>query len=263
MLRVDKEERVMMQGSLRGDGLKSEKLSIIVPAYNEEHKICENLVEIVKSIDELQINHEIIVVNDGSTDETLTEVSKLKSENIKIVGYTENQGKGNAIRYGFRFATGDLVVFIDADMDLHPKQIKTLVEYMNKSGADVVVGSKRHPLSKVDYPLDRRVLSRGYQTLNRILFGLSIRDTQVGLKLFKYNVLGDVMPKMVVKKYAYDIELMANAHHKGYSITEAPIELNHSFDSKVDWNEIYHMFVDTCGVFYRLKVAKYYDRTIT
>lgn len=239
----------------------SEKLSVIIPAYNEGSRIVNSLKETQKILNNLRKDYEIIVVNDGSKDDTFDKALRVNLEKIKVLNHDQNYGKGNAIKYGFNFVKGDLVFFLDADLDLHPRQIFTLLEYMKNYDADVVIGSKRHSLSKLDYPRHRRFLSWGYHLLVKFLFGLGIKDSQTGLKLFKYKVLRDVFPKVLVKKFAFDVELLVNAHHLGYKIIECPIELN--FQGKlgnIKLRDIYNLLVDTLAVFYRLKVLKYYDR---
>ncbi len=99
---------------------------------------------------------------------------------------------------------------------------------MKKYNADIVVGSKRHPQSRVSYPTERKFFSAVYYQLVKTLFRLPISDTQLGLKLFKREVIDTIMPKMLVKRYAYDIEILANAKRLGYKMVDAPIELQYS-----------------------------------
>lgn len=236
------------------------RLSVVIPAYNENGIILDMLKECIYSLN--GVKPELIVVDDGSHDGTLEKVQEFakQNQNVRVVNYGGNQGKGFAVRYGFKYTTGDVVAFIDADLNLHPRQILGLMEYMRKYDADVVVGSKRHPESKVSYPLPRKILSEIYYLFIRILFGIPVRDTQVGLKLYKREVLEDVLPKVLVKRYAFDIEILANAHRLGYRIIESPVELNMGFSSHVNKKAIWSMLVDTCAVFYRMKILKYYDR---
>ncbi len=139
-----------------------------------------------------------------------------------------------------------------------------LLEHFRWYNADIIVGSKRHPASKVHYPLFRKILSFGYQVLIRLLFGLQIRDSQVGLKLYRREVLEDVLPRLLVKQFAFDIEILAVAQHLGYKrIFEAPVELDFtgitSITSTNFWIVVLRMLWDTLAVFYRLRVAHYYD----
>ena len=236
-------------------------ISVILPAYNVEDKIEQVINETVKALDRITDSWEIIVVDDGSKDLTFA-IAKEFAKNdgrVRAISYGKNMGKGFALKYGFEHSRGDLIVFMDADLDLHPKQIKKFIEIMEKEKADVVVGSKRHPESKVNYPLKRRILSDVYFLIVKVLFNLNVRDTQVGLKLFKREVLRDVMPRILVKRYAFDVEVLANAVRKGYKIVEAPVELNFGFSSNVNWKEIWKMFVDTLAIAYRMHIRRYYD----
>jgi hypothetical protein len=131
---------------------------------------------------------------------------------------------------------------------------------MKKYNADVITGSKRHPLSRVDYPLHRRILSQAYQLITKVLFNLNLKDTQAGLKLFKYKVLKEIFPRVLCKKYAFDLELLVNASHRGFKIVEAPVELNwQRIASRMGLKDIWSIFSDTIAIFYRLKILKYYD----
>jgi len=234
------------------------KLSVVVPMYNESN-IYYNMQEMIKSLDKSFKNYEIILVDDGSTNDCLKDAKKLKSKKLKIVGYKLNKGKGNALKYGFKFVKGDYITFIDADLDLHPDQIKGFFDYLDD--ADAVIGSKRHKLSKVHYPWYRKVLSWFYQKLIFLLFGLNLRDTQSGIKLFKKKLLDVVLPKVLVKKYAFDLELLVNAKKAGFKINEAPIKLNYKFSGTgINLKQIYYMLLDTLAIFYRLRILKHYDK---
>jgi len=161
---------------------------------------------------------------------------------------------------------GDYIVFIDAGMDIYPSGIYLLLEHLEWYKADIIVGSKRHPVSKINYPFIRKLYSKGYQILVRILFGLKIRDTQSGLKVYKREVLEKVLPRLVVKQFAFDIEMLAVARYLGFDkIYESPVEINWdkmntSFTPLLFLDKaIRRMMIDTFAVFYRLKILKYYD----
>ncbi|MFH1127402.1 MAG: glycosyltransferase [archaeon] len=236
------------------------KFTAIMPAYMKEDVIKIALFETEKVLKTFGMPYEIIVVDDGSKDQTRKKASGYKSKHVKVVGYKKNRGKGAALKYGFKYAKGDLIAFIDADTDLRPDQLEHFLYYMSIADADVVIGSKVHPYSKVKYPPVRRFLSGAYRTLNRILFNLDVHDTQVGQKVFKRKVLEDILPRVLVKRYAFDLELLVNAHHRGYKIVEAPITLNYDFSqSAVNLRAIWHIFVDTCAIFYRLRILHYYN----
>ena len=235
-------------------------LSVIIPAYNEGKQIYSNLKNILGSIEKSTKDFELIFVNDGSKDNTLGEVSKIKDKRLKIKTYTINKGKGYALKYGFSFAKGEYVSFMDADLDINPASLKNFFKYMEFHNADIIVGSKRHPQSKVHYPLLRRILSRTYQLMNFFLFRLSVTDTQSGLKLLKYECAKDLMQKVTVKKYAFDLELLVNAKRRGYKVVEAPIILDYKFGTTINLNAIIGIFIDTFGVAYRTYILRYYDK---
>ncbi|MEA3355025.1 MAG: glycosyltransferase [Patescibacteria group bacterium] len=238
-------------------------LSVIIPAHLQEKTIVKDLNAISKTLQKIRYPAEIIVVIDGQKDKTFQKAKKLKLKNLKVYLIKKNQGKGFAVRFGMKKAKGNLIAFLDAGMEIDPNGISMLLEHMEWYDADIMVGSKRHLASKVTYPLDRRILSYAYYLLVRLLFGVKIKDTQSGIKIFKRKVLEKILPKLVVKKYAFDIEILSVAHRLGFKkIYEAPIKLSYKFGSLTDAatiRTIYHMLYDTLAVFYRLKFLKYYD----
>jgi len=240
------------------------KISIIMPAYNEAVHIVKNLIETVETMSAYQYDFEVIVVDDGSPDRTYLEAAKLLSlhpERVRVVHYEENQGKGNALMCGSWFARGDYIAFLDADMDLHPSQLPVFFQIMDATGADVVIGSKWHPASKVNYPLKRRLYSRLYYALILALFGLPVKDTQTGIKVFKREVLQRVFPRVLAKRFAFDIEVLSNAHRLGYKIADAPVTLHFTRNfGRINWADIRNVLVDTLAIFYRMHILRYYDR---
>lgn len=242
----------------------SHLISVVIPAYQQEATIVSDLVRVRDVLEKTRYNYEIVVVVDGRVDKTFENAEKVKSPKIKIVGYAKNHGKGYAIRFGMARTKGDIVGFLDAGMDLDPNGLFMLLEHFEWYDADIIVGSKRHPVSQVNYPLERKIISWASQTLIRILFGLNIRDTQVGMKFFKRKVLEDVLPRLLVKQYAFDIEILVVAHRLGYKrIFEAPIRLqwrkDNSIVSKSLWKILFNTLWDTLAIFYRLKILHYYD----
>lgn len=242
---------------------KKKLLSVIVPAYRQARTIKSDLENIQKTLDKglKGYDYEIICVVDGKLDTTRENARKFKHPKVKVFGYKYNKGKGYAVRYGMVRSKGDLISFIDAGMEISPASIMMLMSHMQWYEADIIVGSKRHPVSRVNYPFLRRVYSIGYHIGVKLLFGLMISDTQSGIKVFKRSVLEKVLPRLLVKRYAMDIEMLAVANRLGYkNIYEAPIEVQ--FDqstSSVRWKTVFKMLWDTLAVFYRLRILKYYD----
>lgn len=239
-------------------------LSILMPAYNEAQSIARNVCETVETMRELAIPFEIVVVDDGSMDGThhaALDALLAWPESVRIVRYRYNEGKGNALICGTSYAKGDYVAFLDSDMDLHPEQLKEFIALMQSRNADVVIGSKFHPKSRVEYPRLRRIYSFFYYMMVRGLFGLPVRDTQTGIKLFRRAVLDRVLPRILVKRFAFDLELLANVHHFGYTIVEAPVEVNFQrVSSRLRFDAVWNVFVDTLAIFYRMRILRYYDR---
>lgn len=241
-------------------------VSVIIPAYKQEKTIVKDINRIHKVMSQTRWDFEVVVVVDGFLDKTFQKAKKIKKKNVRVFGYKNNKGKGYAVRYGFARARGDLIAFIDSGMDINPNGISMVLEHMQWYNADVIVGSKRHPASKINYPLIRRLYSISYYILVRILFNLKLRDTQSGLKVFKRKVLEKVLPRLVVKEFAFDIEILAVAQYLGFNrIFEAPIEIvwekdNTNFTALMllDKN-IQTMLLDTVAVFYRLRILNYYS----
>ena len=236
-----------------------------MPAYNIASLIAANIKKTKEVFDKLGWSFEIIVVDDGSSDETFLEAQRIAREMpmVKAISLPGNQGKGWALKEGFSIAGGEFIIFLDGDLDIQPDQIGLFFEIMEKDKAEVVIGSKRHPQSKLDYPWGRRVLSSVYFFLVKVLFGLPIHDTQTGLKLFKRKVLEEVFPRILVKRYAFDLELLVNAYHLGYAIREAPVVVDFKGRfGRITPKDIYDIWLDTLAIFYRLRILKYYDRDI-
>lgn len=239
-------------------------VSVIMPAYNEGKQIFKNIEETVRTFEAFECRYEIVVVDDGSTDNTLDEVRRAANtfKNIVIVENRENYGKGRALKKGFRKTKGDYIVFLDSDMDLHPIQLQTFVDIMRLDDADVVIGSKRHPNSRLEYPWHRRIVSAVYFFLVKLMFDLPIRDTQTGLKLFKRPVLERVFRKILIRKFAYDLEILVLAHHFGYKITEAPVIMSFRRQdfTRIGVKTILDTWWDTMVIWYRLNILRFYDK---
>lgn len=239
-------------------------LSLLIPSYNEGACIYDNLLIIEQQVCSLAEAYEIIVINDGSTDNTEAEIQKACAEHarIRMISYPQNMGKGYALRQGTESAAGDYIAFCDADLELAPIQLADFILRMREGNADVVIGSKMHRDSKVNYPLIRRIYSYGYYFLLLFLFRLQLLDTQSGMKLFKAEVLKPVMRQILVKRFAFDIEILAIINSRGYRILSAPIEVKFKREAfgRLGWKDIRNMLVDTLAVFYRLKILHYYDR---
>jgi len=235
------------------------KLSVIIPAFKEGNRIIKNLENLEAELRILNRPYEIILICDGCLD-TYTAAKTMSSSTVKVFYYEQNMGKGHALKCGADKTTGDLVTFIDADMSIDPSEIDTFIKLSDIYNADIVIGSKRHPQSKVNYPVLRRIQSFAYQMLIAVLFQINVKDTQTGLKLFKRDVIRDVLPRAVVKAYAFDLELLVIAHHLGYrKVLEAPVSIKAQFSTTTSPRAAWRALWDTAAIFYRLYFLHYYD----
>jgi len=233
------------------------QLSLVIPAYNEEDHIAEIVDRTDWMMKNISTDYEIIIVNDGSKDATGFKAFECVKDNerVRVVSHYRNMGKGYAVRTGFFSATGDSVVFIDGDMEIEPSQIIRYVDAL-KTG-DIVIGSKRHPQSQVEIPILRRFLSWGFNILVRSLTGLKLKDTQSGLKAVRRKTLERVFSDLSVKRYAFDVELLAVADLRGLTVVEMPVNIR-STGSFFSPKEILRMFIDLLGVAYRIRIKKSY-----
>jgi glycosyltransferase involved in cell wall biosynthesis len=240
-------------------------LTIVVPVYNGGDEIVRN-VEVIrqKAAGELAPEDvELIVVSDGSIDGSAERLLASRSDlGIRVIHYDRNLGKGYAVKAGALVSRGEWVALVDADLDLDPSAIPGYLDAARAEELDFAIGSKRHPASTVEYPASRRFASWCYQQLNRVLFRLDVRDTQVGLKVFSRRVVDEVVPLLLVKRFAFDLELLAVATALGYGrIRELPVKLAYRFTgSGVGSNAALFALWDTAAVFYRLRVLRTYER---
>jgi dolichol-phosphate mannosyltransferase len=240
--------------------LQDKKISLIIPAFNEGKSIYLNLQEIKYSVSKFFSNVEIIVVDDGSRDNTAAQARQVNG--VRVVSYSQNRGKGFALKYGFSKSTGEYITFLDADADIHPMLLKNFIPYL--SSADMVIGSKRHPFSKLRYPMSRKVLSYMYHLFSWVVTGVKLNDTQSGMKIIKREVLEVIMPLVMVKRYAFDLELCFLAQKHGFRVVEAPLYINQkikgSVASPATLRSIKGMFIDTIAIRYRYSVLKHYQK---
>lgn len=237
-------------------------ISVVIPAYNEEARIERCLRETHETMVAMGAAFEVILVDDGSYDETLS-LARLAAEdldNVRVIGYQQNLGKGYALVKGAMEADGDLVLFVDADLEVHPRQVGLLYAALIGLDADVVIGSKLHPSSTISYPLKRRILSAGYYLIVWMLFRLPVRDTQTGLKLYKTEVLRRVAGRILVKGFAFDLEALANARRLGYKVAEAPVVVTRERPyPRVGGSDAIQVARDTSAIWYRMYLRRWYD----
>jgi glycosyltransferase involved in cell wall biosynthesis len=235
-------------------------LSVIIPVYNQERKITMLLESVKEALNLTLLNYEIIIVNDGSLDNTSNLLLKeeKRDSHIQVISYPQNKGKGHAVRTGIMKTHGDIVLFVDGDLDITPRVIK---DYVNElQNCDLVIASKNHPLSKVNAPGSRKFLSRAFNLFVRITTGIKLKDTQSGLKAGDGNALRTIFNIMVSERYAFDVEMLAIATVLGMRIKELPIEI--SLDQRFKLRDIAKMFIDVIAISYRFRVKLWYHKQL-
>lgn len=234
------------------------ELSVVLPCHNASAGLRSVLTRLRAALDELG-SYEIIVVSDGSTDDTVAIAESLRSSGVRVIDHPVRGGKGNALQLGLSEARGVYIAFCDADGDIEADAIEPFVTLMKLYEPDVVLGSKRHPLSEVYYPPLRRYLSWTYHKLARVLFRVDVSDTQTGFKLIRRDVLAAVLPRLLEKRYAFDLEFLVVARSLGFKrVLEAPVRIHYRFTSQVNPRSALGIFLDTLAIFYRHYILNTY-----
>ena len=239
----------------------NELVSILVPVYNIEKNIEKNINILIEKISPFIINFEIIISDDGSEDNSKEAIKKICEENKNVFGVysKENHGKGNALKRACEIANGKYIIFCDGDMEIDPSQLENFFEIMNKENADIVIGSKRHKDSVVNYSNIRKIISFVYFMFVKIFFHLPIQDTQTGLKLFKREAIINIFPRILVKAFAYDLEVLVACNSNGKKIVSAPVIVNpNRHFGFIKLSVLWKTFIDTLAIFYRLNIVKFY-----
>jgi len=216
-------------------------VSIVIPAYNEEARI-EN---VVKNICDHFPGQEIIAVCNGCTDKTNHILNTLRSRypQIQILNFPQKLGKGGAIIEGFKVARGERIGFADADDSVEPSDIKKLFDELDNS--DGIIASRRLSASKITshQPVIRRFSSRVFNVIVRALFGLNFKDTQCGVKVFRKEVIKDVLGSLSATGFEFDVELLWKLNEKGYRIVEFPVVWKHAEGSTFRLTNAPQMFI--------------------
>jgi glycosyltransferase involved in cell wall biosynthesis len=235
------------------------EISVIMPAYNEEGKIADCIQGARAHLERLGRPYEIIVVDDGSTDATRREARRAGiNPHVRVVGYSQNRGKGFALKHGVKHAKGDLVVFMDSDADAKPDRIEQYIAILKNN--DMAIASKRHPDSRFKGPILRKFLSVGFHVLVMLLTGVTVSDTQSGFKAFRREALVKIIDSICVKRYAFDVELLAVASLLKMRIVELPIKIQ--LGSLFSARQVVRMLVDLLGITYRLRVIHWYQKNL-
>ena len=194
------------------------KLSIVIPCYNESKDITKNVETVKAALKALKQDYELILVNDGSKDNTKEVIESIKG--VKALSYDANRGKGGAVKYGIENATGDYVLFMDADLSTDLEAIKRVMEIA--PNYDMVIGSRhaKDSVIKKKQPALRVFIGWCCRLLVNMKFHFNFKDTQCGFKLIKTDVAKKIVAKQVVNNFAFDVEYIYIAKLNNLSINE-------------------------------------------
>jgi glycosyltransferase involved in cell wall biosynthesis len=204
--------------------------SIIIPAYNESARICGTLEKILAFVRSQGWSAEIIVVNDGSTDGTslIVQGYAARHPNLRIIENPGNRGKGYSVRNGMLHATGEILLFSDADLSTPIEDSTQLLDAIER-GADVAIGSRwlRTELQVQPQPLHRRIFGRAFNLALRLVLGLGYKDTQCGFKAFTRCAAQTIFPLQHIERWGFDPEILFLAMRFGFRVEEVPVQWAH------------------------------------
>lgn len=211
--------------------------SIIIPAYNESTRIANGLEQVLAFVRRQQWSAELVVVNDGSKDDTAAIVRRYAASHpeVRLIENPGNRGKGYSVRNGVLHARGDIVLFTDADLSSPITEAPKLLEQIN-NGADVAIGSRwlETKLQTERQPILRQIAGRMYNLLLRVILGLQYRDTQCGFKAFTRSAAQAVFPLQHIERWGFDPEILFIARRKGFKVAEVPVAWAHDDRSKIN-----------------------------
>lgn len=212
---------------------KKTRLTLIIPAYNEEKIIGETLESVFNFLSQKTYIWEIIVVDDGSKDKTSAIVKSFKKPGIRLISLTENKGKGAAIRAGVKESRGEFIIFSDVDLSVPIENIDEFLLELKKN--DVAIGSRRIKGSKilVHQPWLRENMGRVFTFLTRLILKSKISDFTCGFKGFRREAALDIFGKAKLDRWAYDAEILFLAQKRGAKIAEIPIFWKNREDTRV------------------------------
>jgi dolichyl-phosphate beta-glucosyltransferase len=215
------------------------EVSLIIPAFNEEHRIVRSLHEVRRFMLACPKTMEVLVVEDGSRDGTARVVTEFiqneaGEQRIELLQYGHNRGKGFAVAHGLRSARGRYLAFSDADLSAPIDQLPRLVEAL-EAGADIAIASRRHKDSEVlGVPPMTRVRSHFFSLLSRLLVLPGIADTQCGFKAYQREAAAKLVEKQKIDGYTFDVEHLLLARQMGLKVVEVPVKWIFSEGSQIN-----------------------------
>lgn len=236
-------------------------VSVVIPAYNEERRLCDSIPLILDFIDREGLQAEVLVVDDGSTDETAAVAEKLLAGKPgRLLRVAENRGKGHAVRRGFLEAAGRWVLVTDADLSTPIEEYSNLAGAARDQELDVVIGSRALPDSRVEVHQHfvRETMGKTFNLLLRAMTGLPFRDTQCGFKLLDRERTLPLFRRMVVDRFAWDVELLFLCVRFGLKVRDVPVVWRNSPDSRVGlFGDPVNMLWDVARVRWRFRSGAY------
>jgi len=216
--------------------MENASISVIVPCYNEEKTIYQNLKKIYRYLEPRFSKFEIIAVNDGSQDKTVREIKRLQQEYpIHLIDNSINEGKGKVIRDGMLVARNEVVMFIDADLGIPIEELEKFMAEI-ENGYDLVIASRFVPGLKIRRPVlwHRKIMEKAFRLMRMLIINhWKVKDTQCGFKVFRAEAAKNIFPKVTVKRFAFDAEVIYIAKKFDYKIKELPISLQNPPNSHV------------------------------
>jgi len=236
------------------------EISVIIPCYNLENVVKTTVKNILENLEKYTDSFEILIVNDGSTDDTLKVIQDIKNnhESIRVITYSKNKGKGHAVKTGILQSIGSSLVFIDGDLDIASDAIQNYVNELDNF--DLVIGSKLSQNSEIEIRQSRKILSDMFSGLVRFLTGLKIQDTQVGFKAGNGDDLRKIFKIMSIDGFAFDVELLVIATKLNLRIKEMPVKLK--IMKSFRFNSAVQMFSDVLKITYNDKILHKFEREI-
>lgn len=212
--------------------------SIVIPAFNEKARIGATLAEVIRCIEAEGWNAEVIVVDDGSTDETAAMVQSIASMHpyIYLLSNGSNRGKGYSVRNGMLHAAGDIVLFTDADLSSPMQEAARLFRAI-REGADVAIGSRWLESSRqtIRQPLYRRFFGRCFNLVTRMIMRLPFADTQCGFKAFTRRAAQTVFQLQHIERWGFDPEILFIALKRGFVVKEVPVSWGHDERTRISY----------------------------
>jgi dolichyl-phosphate beta-glucosyltransferase len=211
--------------------------SIVIPAYNEGARIRATLERVLAHMQRHGWEAEVLVVNDGSTDDTVQIVQSYAAQNpvLRLLENPGNRGKGYSVRNGVLHASGEVILFSDADLSSPIEEADKLFAAL-AAGADVAIGSRwlRAELQTQRQPLHRQLFGRIFNLALRVILGLRYRDTQCGFKAFTQRAAQSIFPLQHIERWGFDPEILYLARRFGYRVEEVPVQWAHREGTRIN-----------------------------